>query len=762
MRPKESDFYKRIRLLGQGSFGKAYQCESLKDHSLCVIKQIDMRYLSEEEKKETYSEFRIMAQLKHPNIINFREVYKTVKGKLCIVMDYAEGGDLAQLIKNHDGFFPESRILDWFTQMCLAIKHCHDRKIIHRDIKTQNMFLTKDMRIRLGDFGIARLLDNTRDKAHTMVGTPYYLAPELLENKPYSFKGDVWSLGVILYEMCAKTPPFNADSLASLALKIVRGQYQAISNNYSSQLRTLVNQLLTVNPEKRPDVHQILKMPIITNRIKNFLSETMKRTEFDHTILHNQQIQLTDTTIPLIDDQDPKGDQTEQTPKSRNQIQQQLPGIKSPPIGQQKQRKNSDLRKLPEIKLPKPERPPISRQQTSRQQLHQLPSQRVQPSTPDLGIGHKYKNSRFITKESPDSFQGSDQVLEEVTKNSEQGSPKFFQNILDKPHIKNIKGLSKLDQIQKIKLGQKSEDEAKKPVYRVHAQPKLLEQFIKKQRDRKISEEITTTQQRQEQCQQQQLEKISETPEQKLLDKTTISDFQTSEEQQQIQNNKQTVETAAFDFQPQFQFQVFDVTQKKPTKPNKPQSSKTDEEKNKKKIYKIIYKDPFQKKAQIVQKRNSEEDMKEMINELKNVLSEQPKKVEELPLQGQNDSEGSRIYSEDSSEDFRENADTLPPKTQINTWMQSNSDQIQNVNTSKSQPEPRGAYKSGSKSLKDKLISKLGQHFEQLYKLAKLCSHQEDLGKQHIKMAILDNLDLDENKAETCATLLVTLATIGY
>ncbi|CAK73564.1 unnamed protein product (macronuclear) [Paramecium tetraurelia] len=247
MRPKESDVYKRIRLLGQGSFGKAYLCESLKDHSLCVIKQMDMRYLSEEEKKETYQEFRIMAQLKHPNIINFREVYKTVKGKLCIVMDYAEGGDLAQLIKNYEGSIPESRILDWFTQMCLAIKHCHDRKVIHRDIKTQNMFLTKDMRIRLGDFGIARLLDNTRDKAHTMVGTPYYLAPELLENKPYSFKGDVWSLGVILYEMCAKTPPFNADSLASLALKIVRGQYQAISNNYSSQLRTLVNQLLTMS-----------------------------------------------------------------------------------------------------------------------------------------------------------------------------------------------------------------------------------------------------------------------------------------------------------------------------------------------------------------------------------------------------------------------------------------------------------------------------------------------------------------------------------
>ncbi|CAD8049217.1 unnamed protein product [Paramecium primaurelia] len=757
MRPKESDVYKRIRLLGQGSFGKAYLCECLKDHSLCVIKQMDMRYLNDQEKKETYREFRIMSELKHPNIINFREVYKTVKGKLCIVMDYAEGGDLAQVLKNTDGYIAESRILDWFTQMCLAIKHCHDRKIIHRDIKTQNMFLTKDMRIRLGDFGIARLLNNTRDKAKTMVGTPYYLAPELLENKPYGFKGDIWSLGVILYEMCAKTPPFTAESLAQLALKIVRGQFQAIPNVYSSQLRTLVNQLLTVNPDKRPAVHQILKMPIITNRIKNFLSETMKRSEFDHTILHNQQIHLSDTTIPLIDDQDAKGDLIEQIISKENQIKQ-LPGIKSPPYNLQKQRKNSDLKKLPEIKLSKPERPPITRQQTSRQQLNQLPSQRVQPSTPEIGINNKQKNGRFITKESPDSYQGSDQILEEGTKNSEQESPKFFKkNIEIKPHIKNIKGLTKLDQIQKIKLGLKSDDDAKKPIYRVHAQPKIVEQ--QKQKERKVSEEIVSYYLKQEDSlnQQNQLEKISETPEQKLLNQSTISDFQNSEEN--IDNNKkQSIMTPAFELHIEKQFQALDIISKKPIKIIKESISKTDEEKNKKKIYKIIYRDPFLKKPK-TQKRNSEEDMKEMINELKNVLSDQQKKSEEPNLKNEVESEDSRIYSEESSEDLRDDADTLPPKTQVNTWMQSNTE---GVNVSQSQPEPRRKINSNQRSLKDKLVDELGHHFEQLFRLAKLCSHLEDLGKQHIKMAIMDNLIIDENRAETCATLLVTLATIGY
>lgn len=149
-------------------------------------------------------------------------------------MDYADGlnplshyflgGDLHQKIKTYtNSYISEHQILDWFTQICLAIKHIHDRKIIHRDIKTQNIFMTKDSRVKLGDFGIARVLSHTREQAKTIVGTPYYLAPELIENQPYSFKGDIWSMGVVLYEMCAKKPPFDANSLHLLALKIVRG-----------------------------------------------------------------------------------------------------------------------------------------------------------------------------------------------------------------------------------------------------------------------------------------------------------------------------------------------------------------------------------------------------------------------------------------------------------------------------------------------------------------------------------------------------------
>lgn len=128
-----------------------------------------------------------MEVLSHPNIIHFREVYKTKKGQLCIVMDYADGGDLASKIKkakeeSNGGLFllDEDIILDWFTQICLAMKHCHDRKIIHRDLKAGNVFLTKNGIIKLGDFGIAKVLGSTLEKAMTVIGTPYYLSPEII------------------------------------------------------------------------------------------------------------------------------------------------------------------------------------------------------------------------------------------------------------------------------------------------------------------------------------------------------------------------------------------------------------------------------------------------------------------------------------------------------------------------------------------------------------------------------------------------------
>ena len=140
------------------------------------------------------------------------------------------------------------------------MKHVHDRKIIHRDLKSQNIFLTSAGIIKLGDFGIARILNSTHANAKTMVGTPYYLAPELVQSKPYSFEADLWSLGVILYELAALKPPFNATNLHALALKIVKGSYSPLPAQYSQELKKMVSQLLTVDPSKRIKVKDMLSI----------------------------------------------------------------------------------------------------------------------------------------------------------------------------------------------------------------------------------------------------------------------------------------------------------------------------------------------------------------------------------------------------------------------------------------------------------------------------------------------------------------------
>ena len=281
--------YKVLQQLGEGSFGKAFLCEKDSDGSLCVIKQILIEGMNEKEKADVLNESNILAKLDHPNIIKFYDVFESKKPKhmINIVTEYADGGDLSEKIKerkNKNGNFTESEILDYFTQICLAIRHIHEKKIIHRDLKSGNIFLMKNGFVKLGDFGIAKNFQRTIDKAKTMVGTPYYLSPEIIESKPYDSKSDIWSLGVLLYEMMTFKMPFNANSLASLIIKITRGNYIPPPVIYTKDLRELVSKCLTLDPKNRPTIKEILGMPFIKFHIKSFLDEAQYNKEFSKTI----------------------------------------------------------------------------------------------------------------------------------------------------------------------------------------------------------------------------------------------------------------------------------------------------------------------------------------------------------------------------------------------------------------------------------------------------------------------------------------------
>ncbi|NXW06047.1 NEK1 kinase, partial [Fregetta grallaria] len=206
-------------------------------------------------------------------------------GCLYIVMDYCEGGDLFKKINAQKGIlFSEDQILDWFVQICLALKHIHDRKILHRDIKSQNIFLTKDGTIQLGDFGIARVLNSTAELARTCIGTPYYLSPEICQNKPYNNKSDIWALGCVLYEMCTLKHAFEAGNMKNLVLKIISGPFPPVSMHYSYDLRNLLSQLFKRNPRNRPSVNSILEKNFIAKRVEKFLTPQLIAEEFNHKI----------------------------------------------------------------------------------------------------------------------------------------------------------------------------------------------------------------------------------------------------------------------------------------------------------------------------------------------------------------------------------------------------------------------------------------------------------------------------------------------
>merc|ERR1719436_797336 len=141
-------------------------------------------------------------------------------------MDFADGGDLYQRVsrtRKASQKFAEHQILRWFTEATLALKYMHDKHVLHRDLKSQNLFLTAQDRLRIGDFGISKVLEGTASFARTTIGTPYYLSPEICKEQPYSFASDIWALGCILYELVALRVPFDAQSLQALVQKITRG-----------------------------------------------------------------------------------------------------------------------------------------------------------------------------------------------------------------------------------------------------------------------------------------------------------------------------------------------------------------------------------------------------------------------------------------------------------------------------------------------------------------------------------------------------------
>lgn len=254
-------------VLGEGAFGKVYACFDKNDNDKkYAMKVIDLRKSSEDERDLAEKEANLLTSLKHEFILHAVTSFQS-DGALCIVTEFCDQGDLSQFLERRNGrSLDEQRIVEWFRQICSALEYLHGRNVLHRDMKTQNVFLTgEEMTAKLGDLGLAKVLERPTQKAVTFCGSPYYMSPEIFACKPYDSKSDIWAMGVCVYEMATLERPFDATLMQQLVFKIVHGQLPPMpKDKYSRQLISIMERMMCRETEKRPTATELLKDKLFT------------------------------------------------------------------------------------------------------------------------------------------------------------------------------------------------------------------------------------------------------------------------------------------------------------------------------------------------------------------------------------------------------------------------------------------------------------------------------------------------------------------
>ncbi|PVH97952.1 calcium/calmodulin-dependent protein kinase type 2 beta chain [Periconia macrospinosa] len=288
----EDDKYEVLEKIGHGSFGIIRRVKRRVDGHILCRKEISYSKMSQKEREQLQAELSILKELVHPNIVRYYErEHLKASQDLHLYMEYCGNGDLGRVIqnlKNKNEMADEEFVWSIFSQIVRALYRCHygqdapppgqnvlglgaDAKpvrnrekpmILHRDLKPENIFLDHDNSVKLGDFGLSKILQS-HDFASTYVGTPFYMSPEICKAEQYGPHSDIWALGCIIYEMCAKAPPFNAKTHFELIQKIKAGRYPAIPSCYSPDLAQVIAKCLQVAPHNRPDTAQLLNLPIV-------------------------------------------------------------------------------------------------------------------------------------------------------------------------------------------------------------------------------------------------------------------------------------------------------------------------------------------------------------------------------------------------------------------------------------------------------------------------------------------------------------------
>ena len=353
-----------IQKLGDGSFSVVYKVRRKKDNIIYALKKVKLLKLKEKEKENALNEVRILASIKNPFVIGYKEAFIEESDKsLCIVMEYANNGDLYQTIskfRKMNYLMEESDIWRILIQIVKGLKALHDLKILHRDLKSANIFLFNNGTAKIGDCNVSKVV--YKGIGYTQTGTPYYAAPEVWNDIPYDSKSDIWSLGVVIYEMVTLRPPFRAESMESLYKKVLKGQFARISSKYSDDLFEIIKLLLKVNPNERPTCDQILKNKMVMERIDFFKDrEGFKEENFDNmneaqllkTLRVTKNMVFLSEQLPNPNYDNPRINKfTEKKNKiSKNNINDSLPNISNISHTREKSEEKSNLERKNQKKI---------------------------------------------------------------------------------------------------------------------------------------------------------------------------------------------------------------------------------------------------------------------------------------------------------------------------------------------------------------------------------------------------------------------------
>ncbi|XP_061200438.1 serine/threonine-protein kinase MARK2 isoform X5 [Neopsephotus bourkii] len=248
--------YRLLKTIGKGNFAKVKLARHVLTGKEVAVKIIDKTQLNSSSLQKLFREVRIMKVLNHPNIVKLFEVIETEK-TLYLVMEYASGGEVFDYLVAH-GRMKEKEARAKFRQIVSAVQYCHQKFIVHRDLKAENLLLDADMNIKIADFGFSNEF-TFGNKLDTFCGSPPYAAPELFQGKKYDGpEVDVWSLGVILYTLVSGSLPFDGQNLKELRERVLRGKYR-IPFYMSTDCENLLKKFLILNPTKRGTLEQIMK-----------------------------------------------------------------------------------------------------------------------------------------------------------------------------------------------------------------------------------------------------------------------------------------------------------------------------------------------------------------------------------------------------------------------------------------------------------------------------------------------------------------------